>query len=92
MNGHYFGPSDSTYNAFSSDIAEVKIFFKSATAIGIERQPVMTWIDFFSNVGGLLGLVLGIGAITLMEFIWLSNKIVTQLLSIQSPILNVDFS
>ena len=92
VNGHYFGPSDSTYNAFSSDIAEVKIFFKSATAIIIERQPVMTWIDFFSNVGGLLGLVLGIGAITLMELIWLSYQIVTQILPIQRHLLNVDLA
>jgi hypothetical protein len=83
VNGHYFGPGDSGYDAFSRDIAEVKIFFKTATAVEIERQPVMTWIDFFSNIGGLLGLVLGIGIVTLMELIWLSYQFGNQILPVQ---------
>lgn len=71
MNGHYFGPSDSGYNAFSSDISTVQIFFKTANVIEIERQPVMTWTVFFSNIGGILGLVLGISLVTVAELVWL---------------------
>ncbi len=32
----------------------------------------MNWIDYFSNIGGIFGLVLGMGLITIAEIIWLS--------------------
>jgi len=88
--GHYFGPSDSVYNAFSRDIAVVNVYFKTATAIEIKRQPVMTWTDFFSNIGGLLGLVLGIGLLTVMELIWLSYQIGIQIVPLKRHIINVN--
>jgi hypothetical protein len=31
----------------------------------------MSWNDFFSNVGGLFGLVLGVGIIYMFEICWL---------------------
>ncbi len=75
VNGHYFGPSESGYNAFEKDISIVQVYFKTATVVKMWRQPVMTWNDFFSNIGGILGLVLGIGMITLMELSWLIIQI-----------------
>jgi hypothetical protein len=36
----------------------------------------MTWIDYFSTVGGLLGLVLGMGFISFIELFWLALRII----------------
>ena len=36
----------------------------------------MTWIDYFSTVGGLLGLVLGMGFISFIELFWLVLRII----------------
>jgi hypothetical protein len=69
-NGDVFGSLDIDYEAFEKDIAKVEIYFKSATATKIYREPTMTWIDFFANLGGLFGLVLGLGIIFLFEFVW----------------------
>jgi hypothetical protein len=38
----------------------------------------MTWIDYFSTVGGLLGLVLGMGIISFVELIWLCLRILAK--------------
>jgi len=58
------------YEAYEKDIAKVEIYFKSATVTEIHREPTMTWIDFFANLGGLFGLGLGLGLIFLFEVIW----------------------
>jgi hypothetical protein len=34
----------------------------------------MTWVIFFSNIGGLLGLVLGMGIISFIELFWLALR------------------
>ncbi len=65
-------PSNDNYDAYAKDIAKVEIYFKSATVTEIHREPSMTWIDFFANLGGLFGLGLGLGLIFLFEFIWYS--------------------
>ena len=65
-----FESQDINYEAYEKDIAKVEIYFKSATATKIYREPTMTWVDFFANLGGLYGLVLGLGIIFLFEFIW----------------------
>jgi hypothetical protein len=36
----------------------------------------MTWIDFFSNIGGIYGLVLGMGIISFVELFWLFLRII----------------
>jgi len=41
----------------------------------------MTWIDYFSAVGGLLGLVLGMGFFSLFELIWLCLRITSKKLN-----------
>jgi len=45
-------------------------FFQKSTVLQIGNHPRMTWIDYFSTVGGLLGLVLGIRIISFSEVIW----------------------
>ena len=35
-----------------------------------ERSKKMTWFDFFSSIGGICGLCLGMSAISIVEFIY----------------------
>ena len=65
----------SSYDPMESDIAKVQIYFKSPTAIEIRKQLKMSWIDFLSNTGGILGLVLGMGIIFFVEVFWILIKI-----------------
>jgi hypothetical protein len=38
-------------------------------------QPTMTWVDYFSAVGGLLGLVLGMGIVSFIEVFWVCLRV-----------------
>jgi len=76
-----FKKSPLVYNAFEKDIAMVEIIFQKSTLIEIESQVRMTWIDYFSAVGGLLGLVLGMGFFSLFELIWLCLRITSKKLN-----------
>jgi hypothetical protein len=38
----------------------------------------MNWIIYLANVGGLLGLVLGMGIISFVELLWLCMRIMAQ--------------
>jgi len=64
------------YNAFDEDIAMVQIIYQKSTAIVMKSQLTMTWIDYFSAVGGLLGLVLGMGFVSFIELFWLGMRII----------------
>ena len=76
---------DPHYNAYERDIAVVNIFFGESTVFGdnlktlkifryfsseFERSKKMTWFDFFSSIGGICGLCLGMSAISIVEFIY----------------------
>ena len=74
-NGDIFGRNNIGYNPYEHDIAKVQIYFKTPVVIEIRQQATMTWIEYFSNVGGILGLFLGIGFIFLFEFFWLFMNI-----------------
>ena len=63
---------DNFYNAFEKDLARLKIVHQKSTALQIERESKMTWIDFLASVGGILGLVLGVGFITMVEIVWIT--------------------
>jgi hypothetical protein len=67
------------YNAYNEDIAVVQVFFEPAAVFLFGSQPSQTWIDYFSTVGGLLGLCIGISIVTIIELIWLAFKIVGKL-------------
>jgi hypothetical protein len=71
-----FETTNNVYSAFDKDIAKVEIFFESATTVKILRSSRMTWIDFFSNIGGIYGLVLGMGIISFVELFWLFIRII----------------
>ena len=68
--GDVFTLNRKIYDAYEKDIAVVQIFFHKSTVLQMGSQPRMTWIDYFSTVGGLLGLVLGMGIISFIEMIW----------------------
>jgi hypothetical protein len=69
--GDVFESTNYPYSAFNKDIAKVQLYFDSATMMGIQRSSTMTSTDFFSNVGGIFGLVLGMGLISLAELLWI---------------------
>ena len=66
------------YNPYDRDIAMVEIIYKQSTLVELESQIYMTWIDYFSAVGGLMGLVLGMGFFSFFELIWLCLRITSK--------------
>ena len=64
-------PKAITYDAYEKDIAILQIYFKSPTIMEYGTFPSNTWIDFFSSIGGLLGLCIGISIVTFIEIFWL---------------------
>jgi hypothetical protein len=62
-------PAD--YDAYEEDIAVVSVFFESPAVFLYRSQHSQTWIDFFSAIGGLLGVCFGFSFVTIAELIWL---------------------
>jgi hypothetical protein len=69
--GDVFERINTGYNAIDQDIAAVEVFFQTPYALQLKRSPTMNWIDYFSSVGGIYGLVLGMGIISFVELVWL---------------------
>ena len=59
-----------TYDAFENDIAVANFYFDKSTIIRFIRAPRMTWTDYISQVGGLLGLAIGFSLCSLVEIIY----------------------
>jgi len=57
-----------------------EIISQKSTSIQMGSRLRMTWIDYFAEVGGLLGLVLGMGFVTFIEIVWLFFRIVSKML------------
>jgi len=68
------------YDAFEDDIAVVSIFFEPSAIFLYGSKPSQTWLDFFSSIGGLLGLCIGFSIITVIELFWLCIQIISHLL------------
>jgi hypothetical protein len=77
-----FKKNQETYNAYDRDFAMVEIIFPKSTVLQINNQLAMTWTDYFSAVGGLLGLVLGMGFVSFFELLWLSLRIISKRLKL----------
>jgi hypothetical protein len=71
--GDIFGRTE--YDPFITDVAKVQVYFQYATMTMINSQKTMTWIDFFSNIGGIFGLILGMGIISLFELLFLGSRL-----------------
>jgi hypothetical protein len=80
--GDIFSAADNSYDAYDKDIALLHIYFKRSTILQMGTQPTMTWIDFLSQVGGLLGLCIGISIITFIELVWLGLRLAAQKLQL----------
>ena len=78
----YFTQTETTYDAYERDIAMVEVYFRTSTVIQLGSQPLMTWVDYFSTVGGLLGLVLGMGIVSVVEIIWLLIRLCSHKLNL----------
>ena len=77
----FFTKNHETYDPFKTDIATVEIYFRKASIIQMGRQSKMSWIDYLSTVGGLLGLVLGMGFVSFIEFFWLCIRLIARKLN-----------
>jgi hypothetical protein len=82
QNGDVFSTVDNSYDAYEKDIALMHIYFKRTTVFQMGSQATMTWIDFLSQVGGLLGLCIGISILTFIELFWLCLRILAQKLKL----------
>jgi len=69
-----------SYNMYEVDIAVAKFYFDKSTIFQYVRQPRQSWIDFLGNIGGLLGLCLGVSIVTIIEMFWLLIRIANQIM------------
>ena len=77
---------DQEYDAYEKDIATVTFFFESSNAFEFLRQSKTSWIDYISQVGGLLGLCLGFSFISAVEiFYWFTFKWYQNLAQLKKP-------
>jgi hypothetical protein len=65
-----------SYDSFKKDVAMVQINYKKSTLVQLGSQRTMAWIDYFSQVGGILGLLLGMGFVSFFEIVWHCGKII----------------
>jgi hypothetical protein len=66
------------YDAYDKDIAVLNVFFDSTTVMMFTSQQRQSWLDYFSSVGGALGLCIGLSIITVVELVWLCLRIAGQ--------------
>jgi len=71
----FFEGLPNEYDAYEKDIAVLRVFFDSSTVMQFSSQPMQSWIDYFSAVGGALGLCIGLSIITVIEVIWLCLRL-----------------
>lgn len=58
------------YNAYEEDIALVTFYFANQVTTEITITPKMNFLDYVSQVGGLLGLFLGCSVVSIFEIIY----------------------
>jgi hypothetical protein len=37
----------------------------------LKSEPRLTWLTFLSNIGGVLGLCIGISIVSIVEIVWI---------------------
>ena len=63
------------YDAYTTDFAVLNVYFKSPTALQFKTTVSQTWLIYFSSIGGLLGLCIGLSIVTVAELIWICIRI-----------------
>jgi len=66
------------YNAFTEDITVLNVYFDSTTVMVFQTQTTQSWITYLSNVGGSLGLCIGLSIITIAELVWVLLRMISQ--------------
>ena len=61
---------DAYYDAYEKDIAIANFYFDKSTMLQYSRTPRMTWTGFIGQIGGLLGLCLGISIVSFVELVY----------------------
>ena len=59
-----------SYDAFERDIGIINIFFGQEEILKYATKNEMSVISFMSQIGGSLGLAMGISFISIVEFIY----------------------
>jgi hypothetical protein len=71
-----FTEIDQSYDAYDKDIAILSVYFEKPTLLQFGTQASQTWIQYLSNVGGLLGLCIGLSIVTIVEIFWLCARLI----------------
>ena len=70
------------YNAYERDIAMATFYFDTSTVFQYSREERMTALGYISQMGGLLGLCMGVSFISVIELIyWVMIKFVKNMFS-----------
>lgn len=59
-----------TYDAFEKDIGILNVFFREPNIMKYVKHNRMTGFEFFSQIGGSLGFVMGISVVSIIEVIY----------------------
>ena len=71
------GSALKTYDAFDEDIALLEIVFDTSTMFVYQSSSTENWVNYLADVGGLLGIVLGMGFISFIEVIWVIVRLLS---------------
>ena len=64
------------YDAYTNDIAIVNFYFDKSTVLLYKRDQRMTTIDYISQMGGLLGLGIGMSFLSIIEILyWMTIRL-----------------
>ena len=66
-----------TYNAFEKDIGIINILFGKSYSTKYVKKNRLTEFDFLSQVGGAVGLAMGISIVSVVEIVyWFTIRLV----------------
>ena len=58
------------YSTYRDNLVEVGIFLRDPFYVKIEREMRISDLDIWSNIGGLMGLIMGFSFISLIELLY----------------------
>ena len=59
-----------TYDAFQNDIAMANFYFEKSTILQYKRSQRLTLVGMISQIGGLLGVAMGVSFISMVEIVY----------------------
>ena len=68
--------SEQQYDPYTEDISVVHLYWDTQAVMQFQRARRLTWVDYLSQVGGLLGLFLGFSLVSGVELLyWLTCRL-----------------